>query len=70
MLEVSNGERIVAVVMNFPYQIDPDQLNATRIAQDTAAQNTAIVEGLTHLIQQRIIVLAVSITENCKRFFI
>ena len=69
MLEVSNGERIVAVVMNFPFQIDPDQLNAIRIAWITAAQNTATVEDLIHLMQQRIIVLAVSITENCKCFF-
>ena len=70
MLEVSNGELIAVVVMNFPYQIDPDQLNATRIAQDTAAQNTAIVEDLILQTQQRIIVLEVSITENCKWFFI
>ena len=70
MLEVSNGERIVAVVMNFPCQIDPDQLNAIRIAWITAAQNTATVEDLIHLMQLRIIVLAVSITENSKWFFI
>ena len=69
MLEVSNGERIVAVVINFPFQIDPDQLNAIRIAWIIAVQNTAIAEDLIHLMQLRIIVLAVSITENCKWFF-